>query len=188
MLGDSIRISYQPAVVRLLTDRAHVVGPEENCQFSGHTLAQLDRWLARLGKPDVVHWNNGIHDVGHNPGRDPVQIPLDTYVADLRSILGVLRQTGAHIIWATTTPVHPKLPFNDRAWSWRNEEIDEYNSAATALMKSEGLAINDLHAVVVKDRDRLLSDDKLHLSEAGVQACAEAAAAAIEAALGRPAG
>ena len=174
LLGDSIRMSYQPVVAELLAGRAEVVGPAENCQFSAFTLESLDRWLAELGRPDMVHWNNGLHDVGHNPGRSPVQYPLDTYLANLRAILAKLRATGATVIWATMTPVHPARPFVTTEWSWRNEEIDAYNEAALELMHSERVPVNDLHTIVVADCDRYLAEDMLHLSEAGIRRCAAA--------------
>lgn len=69
LLGDSIRMNYQPHVARLLDGRAHVVGPSDNCQYSGYTLASLDRWIGELGCPEIIHWNNGIHDAGRNPDR-----------------------------------------------------------------------------------------------------------------------
>ena len=180
LLGDSIRMSYQPLVARMLAGRAEVVGPAENCQFSAHTLASLDGWLAELGRPDIVHWNNGIHDVGHNPDRSPVQYPLDIYVANLGEILRKLRQTGAQVIWATMTPVHPDRPFLDTQWSWRNEEIARYNEEALKLMEAEGVPVNDLHAIVAPDCGRYLAEDMLHLSDEGVQKCAQAVARAIE--------
>jgi len=174
LLGDSIRMSYQPIVAQMLEGTAEVVGPEENGQYGLYTLASLERWLGQLGRPDVVHWNNGIHDSGHNPVRSPVQIPVEMYGAILEFILQRLRETGARIIWATSTPVHPERPFRDDQWSWRNEEIDEYNRVALEVMTRHGIAINDLHAVVGSDVDRYLSEDQLHLSEEGQRVCAEA--------------
>ena len=176
LLGDSIRMSYQPHVAELLCDEAQVVGPADNCQFSLYTLSSLARWHEVLGEPVLVHWNNGIHDVGHNPGRHPVQIPLESYAANIELILNRLRDMGATVIWATMTPVHPNRPFSNEGWSWRNAEIDRYNEAALNLMNSQGVAINDLHAVVAADPDQYLSADQLHLSEAGEHRCAEAVA------------
>lgn len=183
LFGDSIRVSYQDTVAELLKDRADVVGPGENCQFSTFTLDSLDKWLGELGTPDVVHWNNGIHDCGHDPERLPVQIPLYVYVSNLRAILARLSATGAAVIWATTTPIHPDRPFRDDQWSWRNEEIDRYNKEAYGVMWARGVPINDLHALVASNYDLYLADDMLHLSEAGAKACGAAVAAAIEAAL-----
>jgi lysophospholipase L1-like esterase len=183
LLGDSIRMSYQQRVAERLGDRATVVGPAENCQFSLYTLSSLPRWLAALGCPAVVHWNNGIHDVGHNPNRRPVQFSCEDYVGNLGLILRQLRETGARVVWATMTPVHPLRELRDDQWSWRNTEIDEYNLAARELMAAEGVSINDLHALVASDMDRFLAEDMLHLSEAGCEACAAAVAQAVESCL-----
>lgn len=184
LLGDSIRMSYQPIVTQLLKGEANVAGPAENGQFSAYTLASLERWLGELGQPDVVHWNNGIHDVGHNPDRTPVQFPLSVYLDNLKAILSELRTMATHVIWATMTPVHPERPFVSNTWSWRNEEIDAYNQAALDLMEQEGISVNDLHAVVASSIDNTyLAEDMLHLSVVGQQRCADAVASAVSSAL-----
>jgi len=179
LLGDSIRMSYQPHVANLLSGKAEVVGPEDNCQYSLFTLSSLDRWMGQLGQPDIVHWNNGIHDCGHNPDRSPVQIPIHMYQENLALILKRLRAATPRVIWATSTPVHPERPLSDTAWSWRNEEINQYNRVARELMEANDVPINDLHALVWDQMETYLSEDQLHLSEAGQEACARAAAEAI---------
>ncbi len=184
LLGDSIRMSYQPFVAELLESRAEVVGPADNCQYSLFTLSSLDRWVTELGQPDVVHWNNGIHDVGHNPARSPKQIPVDMYRDNLEFILRRLRAMTPRVVWAPSTPVYPGRPIRDTEWSWRNEEIDEYNRVARELMETNQIPINDLHALVWGDLDAHLAEDQLHLSEAGQQACARAVADAVEPYLG----
>jgi len=176
LLGDSIRMSYQPHVARLLDNRAQMVGPSDYCQHSLFTVSSLDRWIGELGKPDIVHWNNGIHDAGHNPARSPVQIPINMYRTNLEFILKRLAALTPKVIWATTTPVHPNRPFRDTEWSWRNKEIDRYNAVARELMESHGVPINDLHALVWANLSEFLSEDQLHLSEAGQKACAQAVA------------
>ena len=183
LLGDSIRMSYQPHVARLLDGTAKVVGPADNCQYSLYTLSSLNRWIGELGQPDIVHWNNGIHDSGHNPARSPVQIPIDMYRANLEFILDQLTALTPNIIWATITPVHPDRPFRDTEWSWRNEEIDQYNDVARELMESMGVRINDLHALVWSNVSGFLSEDQLHLSATGQEACARAVASAVSALL-----
>jgi len=174
LLGDSIRMSYQPHVARLLSDRAEVVGPADNCQYSLYTLSSLDGWIEALGKPDIVHWNNGIHDSGHNPARSPIQIPIDVYRTNLESILDRLTALTPNVIWATITPVHPDRPFRDTEWAWRNEEIDQYNEVAQTLIESRGVLINDLHTLVWNNVSEFLSEDQLHLSESGQEVCARA--------------
>ena len=179
LLGDSIRLGYQPIVVKFLKEVAEVVGPG-NCQYSLHTLASLERWLRQLGIPDIVHWNNGLHDCGCNPDRSPRQIPADMYRMILGFVLERLSETGAQIIWATTTPVHPNKPFVENRWSWRNEDIDQYNEAALDLMRSHNIPVDDLHSVVMTDVDRNLAKDMIHLSEMGGRRCAEAVAAIVK--------
>ncbi len=169
-------MSYQPHVVRLLDGIAEVVGPADNCQFSQYTLSSLDRWLEDLGKPDIVHWNNGIHDAGHNPIRNPIQIPIDLYRANLELILDRLIALTPKMIWATSTPVHPDRPFINTEWAWRNEEIDQYNDVARTLIEGRGVRINDLHTLVWDNVSTFLSEDQLHLSQAGQEACARAVA------------
>ncbi len=179
LLGDSIRMNYQPLVTELLKDSAQVVGPADNCQFSLYTLSSLNRWVGQLGEPEIVHWNNGLHDIGHNPDRHPVQVPLDMYLDNLESILKQLRAMTPYVIWATSTPQHPDRPFRADQWSWRNEEIERYNAAAVEIMRKHDVPVNDLHALVWDNVDIYLCEDQIHLSEAGKQLCAEAVVQAI---------
>ena len=183
LLGDSIRCHYQPHVANLLNGKAQVVGPSENHQTTLYTLSSLDRWIKALGNPDVIHWNNGIWDSGHNPSRSPVQIPIDMYRANLGLILKRLKALTPKVIWATTTPVHPDRPFLETAWSWRNGEISQYNGVARELMVSDGVPINDLHTLVWDNLCAFLSQDQLHLSEAGQKACAQAVSECVLACL-----
>ena len=181
LLGDSIRISYQALVAEKLEGKAEVVGPTDNCQYSLFTLSSLDRWIGELGQPDIVHWNNGLHDCGHNPARNPVQIPVDMYRENLKFILNRLRGLTLNVLWATLTPVHPDRPFRESQWSWRNEEVDRYNAAARELMEAHDVPITELHDLVWGDVEGFLSEDQLHLSQAGQMACASAVAQAISA-------
>ena len=179
LLGDSNRQLYEPIVIKTLSDRAEVVGPKENCQFSLYTLVSLARWVEDLGKPKIVHWNNGLHDCGHCPGRRPIQMLLEDYIGNLEFILNDIKKITPHIIWATSTAVHPDRPFKDDAWSWRNEEIDKYNQAAIELMNKHDIPINDLNKIIAGNPDDYLIEDGVHLSQAGQQACANAVVNAI---------
>ncbi len=179
LLGDSIRLSYQPIVADLLKGWAEVIGPDENCQFSLYTLASLERWIDELGKPDIIHWNNGIHDAGYNPDREPSQVPIEFYNSALNLTLERLRKLTPYIIWATSTPIHKDKPFRNDEWSWHNEEIEKYNRIAIQVMNVNNIPINDLHSLVSKNTDEYLCEDQIHLSETGQMACAEAVSRAI---------
>ena len=181
LLGDSIRLSYQPLVAERLAGKAEVVGPQINGQFALYTLSSIPNWITEFGKPDVIHWNNGIHDAGYNPRRAPVQILLADYVGNLR---GIIRHVHANItrklIFATSTPPHPDKPFSEEGWSWKHGDIERYNAAAREVMAEFGVPVNDLYSVIRADPDRLISSDQLHLSDAGKALCAAAVARCIE--------
>lgn len=173
LLGDSIRMGYQAGVQQRLRDAAEVVAPEENGRFATYTFWGLHLWIAELGRPDIVHWNNGLWDVHHEAPREDALTLLDEYVATLERTIGELRRIGATIIFATTTPVAPASI--DRS----NDEIDRYNAAAIDLMRRHAIEINDLNRLVRQDLAANLSDDQVHLSAQGYDRCAGQVAAII---------
>ena len=173
LLGDSIRMSYQPVVAEMLTGRAKVVGPSDNCRFALYTLMRLDHWLQECGAPDVIHWNNGLWDLGQCPHRRPVQTPMADYVANLGFVLDRLRKTGAAIIWATTTPVRGDRGWRDD-WLFLPEDVVRYNQGARELMQHKGVSCHDLGALVQGNRTTYLGEDGVHLNPAGQEACAAA--------------
>ena len=181
LLGDSIRMNYEPLVRESLEGLAEVVSPAENCQYSLYTLTSLQRWLDELGTPDIVHWNNGLHDLGYNPDRLPKQIPIELYLAHIETILNQLQDTGAQVIWATTTPPHPEFRFSEARWSWKIEDVDRYNAAALEIMRKYDVPVNDLNSIVISAPERYISSDLIHLSQAGQQKCAESTVKAISA-------
>src|SRR5438552_4159509 len=62
LLGDSIRLGYAPLVAKKLAGKAEVISPKENGGDTANTLKLLDQWLAD-GKPLIVHFNCGLHDL-----------------------------------------------------------------------------------------------------------------------------
>lgn len=175
LLGGSIRLNYQPEVERLLKGRAEIIAPAENCQYSLYTLSSLDRWISGLriaDGVDLVHWNNGMHDVGHNSRRCPHQIPLSMYTENLCLILPRLRFISNKVIWATTTPIRGQRVDNTTGWYWEDWEINIYNEEATAAMQSAGVPVHDLHKLI-SDHDEYLAPDGIHLSDVGKKACGQ---------------
>ena len=63
LLGDSIRLGYQPYLTELLKGRAEVGGIEDNGRFSLYTAWNVLAFLKATGsEADVIHWNNGLWD------------------------------------------------------------------------------------------------------------------------------
>jgi lysophospholipase L1-like esterase len=168
LIGDSIRIGYQPFVQSGMDGIAAVAGPEDNCRFSKYTLWYVDIWLNEFGRPDLIHWNNGMWDVYRHEGDNSPFESLDGYIANMRQIYEKLKKYGVPIIYATTTPVKPDHP------NCRNELIDQYNDAIVAMLRAEGVAINDLNAVIRTKMNDYISEDGMHLTEEGSKACSQA--------------
>ena len=68
LVGDSMRVHYQPHVADALAGVAHVWGPDANRESSRHLRANLDPWiLDRPDGPTIVHVNAGAHDIRRTP-------------------------------------------------------------------------------------------------------------------------
>lgn len=174
LLGDSIRMGYEPFVREQLQGLAEVVAPAENGRFAQYTLWGVNLWLKELGTPDIIHWNNGLWDLHHESPMVEALTSLHGYTATVKRIINELQRTGAAIIFAATTPVAAD------AVGRSNAEIDLYNEAATAIMQANGIEVNDLNQFVKQDPFHYICDDKLHLTEQGSIKCAGQVTAAIK--------
>lgn len=182
LIGDSIRMGYQPTVERELAGRATVWGPEINGGHSVNVLLHLHLWLREPA--DVVHVNAGLHDIRTDVygGRETI-VPLAHYRDNVDHILRWLRaHTRATVIWATTTPVDDAAAHANHA-QWR--DFDRYdadvracNAAAVEVARAHGVAVNDLYAAAgdpAVERD----PDGVHYTAAGSAALGRRVAAAI---------
>jgi hypothetical protein len=88
------------------------------------------------------------------------------------------------LIWATTTPrflyaYEPRfLPIEK--WNAK-KNIDRYNNCASQIMQDNGIVIDDLHGVIMKNdfSKCILREDGLHMTEFGNTVLAEAVIEAI---------
>ena len=122
LVGDSIRMGYEPVAVRELKGWAEVI--EMGGVQGGNTrnvLAHLDEWVISRG-PDIVHLNAGLHDMARDLGPGPEnRVPLDEYRANLERILQTLqRETRAALLFALTTPVDLRAPTRGRQGGQQN--------------------------------------------------------------------
>ena len=65
LIGDSIRMGYQPLVAEKCGE-AEVWGPAVNGRHSLWALDHFEEWVAAQ-EPDIVHVNFGIHDCSIQP-------------------------------------------------------------------------------------------------------------------------
>ena len=185
LVGDSIRMGYEPVAVRELAGWAEVI--EMGGIQGGNTrnvLAHLDEWVISRG-PDIVHLNAGLHDMARDLGPGPEnRVPLDEYRANLERILQTLqRETGAALLFALTTPVDLGRQLAvAKAVNRTAEDVAAYNTAAREVAAGLGIAVNDLHAAVVEaGADELLAEDGVHFTAAGSEVLGRAVAAAVRA-------
>jgi lysophospholipase L1-like esterase len=191
LIGDSIRIGYQPHVQRLLAGEAEVWGPDTNGGHAVNVLMHLHLW-AKHRQPDLVHINCGLHDLrtDHFGGGEPL-VPLPIYAVYVERILRYLRQhTRAAVVWATTTPVIDEAARIEHA-RWNDfdrsdADVIAYNGVATAICARLGVPVNDLGAVVrAHGAAALQNGDGVHYTDDGSRILGEAVAAAVRAHLPR---
>src|SRR5215467_9546105 len=103
LIGDSISIGYTIPVRELLKGKANVHRILTNGGPTINGTQHLSEWLGD-GKWDVIHFNWGLHDlkIGDDGTR---QVPVDQYERNLRELVSRMRQTGARLVFASTTPV-----------------------------------------------------------------------------------
>ncbi len=175
LIGDSIRMGYQPLVAKKCKE-IEVWGPAENCRHSLWALDHFQEWVANQN-PDVVHVNFGIHDASIQPDGQH-QILLPQYRLCLqRLITGVKELDNTRMIWATTTPLYtPEQGKPMAQWQVSTEaEIKEYNAAALDIVKREELPVNDLHDVIVRSGfTKCLTEDGCHMTEFGNEVLSDA--------------
>ena len=115
--------------------------------------------------------------------------PIPEYLHFLKRIIDLSRFAGAKVIFSTTTPLVDAVEADDNTGtgvkiSARNEVVIEYNNAAKALMKTEGVTVNDLYEFCIKHPTCYKCEDLLHHSHEGNLACAKVIAEAIKKELG----
>jgi lysophospholipase L1-like esterase len=100
---------------------------------------------------DVIHFNHGVWDQAAldpetgkraEPGTGRIRTSIEDYEKNLRAIVARLKQTGATLIWAHTTPIPEGTPPGYVG----GEMVDRYNAVAAKVMEENGVIINDLNA------------------------------------------
>tara|TARA_R110002049_G_scaffold27321_3_gene94445 strand:+ start:95778 stop:96482 length:705 start_codon:yes stop_codon:yes gene_type:complete len=174
LIGDSISAGYTLPTRELLKGKANLHRIKANGGPTTRGLESIDKWLGD-GHWDLIHFNWGIHDLRHMPNGERQVEPAE-YESNLRTLVARLKQTGATLVFATTTPI-PKGKLNpDRTFG----DETEYNAIATRVMKENNVAINDLHGYIMPQFDKLHRPADLHYLPEGSDYLAKKVAAEIE--------
>ncbi len=173
IIGDSISQGYHKTLIKLLESKARVSRIAGNAEWTGTGVKKIDEWLGEE-KWDVIQFNFGLWDMYGWRYKDEDRSPK-AYEERLEKIVTRLKQTGAKLIWATTTPACPEAEVT-MLNQFKTEVIisaeleKEYLDAAARVMKKHDIEINDLHAVVKPKRDELLTaPDNVHYTAKGYE-------------------
>ena len=153
LIGDSISRGYTVPVRHALAGKVNVHRAPENCGPTANGLKKLDLWLGE-GKWDLIHFNFGIHDRN---------TPPEAYTERLEQIIARLKQTGAKLVWATSTPIPPD------AEQYAHGSSAKSNTIATPIMEKHGIAVNDLYSLIVPDLDKYQNPKDCHFNAAGYE-------------------
>jgi hypothetical protein len=174
LVGDSIANGYHAEVANRLKGKANL-----DLYITGQHIAaptyQADLAKALKNGPyDVIHFNeSGLH--AWVKGR----VPEGRYGPLFGEAVAVLRAGSpkARLIWASNTPatVDKKPGVLDQELE---KIITDMNTAARAVAEKEGLAIDDLHALMA-DKLNLAAGDRWHWNGKGTTAQAEAVTASV---------
>jgi lysophospholipase L1-like esterase len=184
LIGDSISMGYTLPTRELLKGKANVHRIPTNGGPTTTGLKEIEKWLGN-GKWDLIHFNWGLHDLKYmddaggriDPDKGKIQVPLADYEKNLRQLTQRLKQTGAKLIWCTTTPVP-----EGSAARIAGDEV-KYNAVAAKIMAEEGIAIHDLGAFAKEKMASIGLPANVHYSPNGYRELATRVAATIEASL-----
>ena len=188
IIGDSISIGYTPHVAELLAGKALVKHHKGNAGHTAFGLKRIDLWLGDT-KWDVIHFNFGLHDLCYrhpeakvHGNRDKVNgsLPhsIKRYEENLDKLVTRLKETGATLIWASTTLV----PEGEAGRKVGDDK--KYNDVAAKVMTKHGIATNDLYTLTKGFAADLFSKPgDVHYTKDGYKKIARQVAAAIETAL-----
>lgn len=163
LIGDSISHGYTLPVRHALAGKANVHRAPANCSSTSRGLEKLDVWLGD-GAWDLIHFNFGIHDRKNDPA---------SYAQRLEKIVLQLQQTGARLVFATSTPL--------------SEDSEEYpagacvalNAEAVPLMNRLQIPVNDLYAAMLPRKAEFQIPANCHFLPAGYEFLGNATAEAI---------
>lgn len=178
LIGDSIRGGYQPFVQRKLKGEIEVVGPKPNCRHSLWALDHFHEWV-EMEKPDLVHFNFGIHDVSPQPDGEP-QILIDQYRLCLSRFIDKAEAIDVKMIWATCTPLFKTSKETPMSEWEKRVDIEEYNAAALEVVERRGVPVNDLHSVIMNHGYlKCVRLDGCHMEPEGNEVLSDAVVKAI---------
>ncbi|MEP6671837.1 MAG: SGNH/GDSL hydrolase family protein [Chthoniobacter sp.] len=170
LIGDSISCGYTLPVRQALAGKANVHRAPENCAATANGVKKLDVWLDGQ-KWDLVYFNFGLHDLTTPPAE---------YEQRLDEITTRLVNTGAKIVWASTTPAPPDTAEGASICA----AIVERNAIAAAVMKKHRIPTDDLFTFITPHVAEIRKPHDIHYNAEGYKLLGQQVAATIASNLG----
>jgi len=164
LIGDSVSRGYTQPTRKVLAGKVNVHRAPANCGPTAAGLKHIDVWLGD-GKWDLIHFNFGIHDRN---------TPISDYTQRLEQLIARIKQTGAKLVWASSTPI-PDMPEAKQTAA----SMVERNAAAAEVMKKHGIAIDDLFTAMTPQLQEFQPANDVHFTAAGYDFLGEQVAASI---------
>lgn len=162
LIGDSIANGYLEPVRKALEGKANIDAWITPTSQGDKRLPSIVEEILKQHDYAIVHFNLGLH--GWQPGR----IPEGQFEPLTHALVQGLKKGApkAKLIWATITPVTVKGEpgkLNPEV----QPTIDQHNAMALQVMKEEGVAVNDLGALMQKNL-ALAAGDMFHWKKEGM--------------------
>lgn len=169
LIGDSVSRGYTQAARNALKGKVNVHRAPANCGPTATGLKKLDVWLGD-GNWDLIHFNFGIHDRRTN---------VDDYEKRLEEIVRRLKQTGAKVVWASSTPI----PADWKEGPEMKAKLEEKNAIAAKVMERNGVKIDDLFTFITPHLSEVQNPKDVHFNGKGYDLLGKQVAEYIEGAL-----
>lgn len=169
LIGDSVSRGYTQAARNALKGKVNVHRAPANCGPTATGLKKLDVWLGD-GNWDLIHFNFGIHDRRTN---------VDDYEKRLEEIVKRLKQTGAKVVWASSTPI----PADWKEGPEMKAKLKEKNAIAAKVMERNGVEIDDLFTFITPHLSEVQNPKDVHFNGKGYDLLGKQVAEYIEGAL-----
>ncbi|MEG3656160.1 SGNH/GDSL hydrolase family protein [Arenibacter palladensis] len=179
IIGDSISIGYFSKVKEAMADKAIVMHNPGNAQHTGTGLEKIKDWIGNEDW-DIIQFNWGLWDLCYRHpdskvygNRDKIKgaitYDLQTYRQNLEELVSILKaSTSAKLIFVTTTYV----PINEAGRF--TKDVPEYNAIAKAVMKKNGVIINDIYkkSIAIHHKNGV-GDNDVHYNKEGYKELGE---------------
>ncbi|QDT83191.1 SGNH/GDSL hydrolase family protein [Gimesia chilikensis] len=166
LIGDSVSRGYTQAARNALKGKVNVHRAPANCGPTATGLKKLDVWLGD-GNWDLIHFNFGIHDRRTN---------VDDYEKRLEEIVKRLKQTGAKVVWASSTPI----PADWKEGPEMKAKLEEKNAIAAKVMERNGVEIDDLFTFITPHLSEVQNPKDVHFNGKGYDLLGKQVAEYIE--------